>query len=230
MQSELLWTELELQHKRSSDRADCRGGRVVEEQTTGDGRRNHFRQHIGCCEIGFGHCRGRKSVASLDATPVFFGEQSNLRKQCCSERRNSVYGLRGVRVGEASNPGPPSDRQGVRRGTIVGSHFPAGSASSRHIVDTGGQRSSLGRGCVPCHQPSSTLWRTIWTTVQCPLSQQVLWQSVVWVEIALMLTVMDDPTVAPQLQDGQIVAGPTQCDSAVSMPAASAGASEDWCW
>ena len=36
---------------------------------------------------------------------------------------------------------------------------------------------------------------------------------------------MDDPTVeAPQLQDGQIVAGPTQCDSAVSMPAASVGA------
>ena len=43
------------------------GGVVVEEQTTGDGRRNHFRQHIGCREIGFGHCRGRRSVASLDA-------------------------------------------------------------------------------------------------------------------------------------------------------------------
>ena len=34
----------------------------------------------------------------------------------------------------------------------------------------------------------------------------------------------DDPTVeAPQLQDGQIVAGPTQCDSAVSLPGASVG-------
>ena len=78
-----------------------RGGRVVvEEQTTG-GRRNHFRQHIGCCEIGFLHCRGRKSVASLDATPrlrraikfekaVLFGAEEFCLRSLRSESRRGI--------------------------------------------------------------------------------------------------------------------------------------------
>ena len=46
---------------------------MVEEKPTGNGRHNRFRQDMDR-KIGFGHCRGRKSVLSLDATPIF-GEQ-----------------------------------------------------------------------------------------------------------------------------------------------------------
>ena len=80
------------------------------------------------------------------------------------------------------------------------------------------------RGCVPCHQPSSTLWRTIWRPVQCPLCQQVLWQSVVWAEIAHMLTVR--PWMTPRWRHHS-------CRTVrlwQGQPTHQLEQSEDWCW
>ena len=41
----------------------------------------------------------------VDTTPTYI-EQPDVSKSCCVQWRNSAYGYRGVRVGEASNPGP----------------------------------------------------------------------------------------------------------------------------
>ena len=82
---------------------------MVEVQATGDGGRNIVRQLCGRREIGHCNCGGSTPVAGEDTTP-FDVEQPDVSQSCFVQWRNSLCGLRGVRVGEASNPGPPRDR------------------------------------------------------------------------------------------------------------------------
>ena len=62
-------------------------------------------QHGGRREIGHRNCGGR----SVNTTPLDV-EEPDVRQSCCVQWRNSLYGLRGVGVGEASNPRPPRVR------------------------------------------------------------------------------------------------------------------------
>ena len=70
-------------------------------------------QHGGRREIGHRNCGGRSPVEGVNTTPLDV-EEPDVRQSCCVQWRNSSYGLRGVRVGEASNPGPPRFEGGVR--------------------------------------------------------------------------------------------------------------------
>ena len=143
-----------------------------------------------------------------------------------------------MRVGEASNPGPPSDRQGEASSDDepllavisqpvqpVPDTLPTQVDSDRLLVD------------VPVRNVRPRL-RSVSPTILDALEDDLDASAMSTVPASSLAIrclgrdrthvdreTMDDPTVeAPQLQDGQIVAGPTQCDSAVSMPAASVGA------
>ena len=70
----------------------------------------------GCFQVGARHRRGSNSVASVDTTTlvsVEHGEFSHVSK--VAPRIRILYGLRGHRIGEASNPGPASRRRRTQR-------------------------------------------------------------------------------------------------------------------
>ena len=72
-------------------------------------RCNIVGQHSGRRKIGNSDCGGSSPVAGVDSTP-FDVEQSDLRHTCV-QRRNSLCGLLGIGVGEASNPGPSTGQR-----------------------------------------------------------------------------------------------------------------------
>ena len=81
-------------------------------QTIRDGRRHRRRTYFGSVQVGSIGGRGRSNTTELESQP-FHGEQHGLLMPEPKPIRHQC-GLLGVRVGEASNPGPPRT-QGNRR-------------------------------------------------------------------------------------------------------------------
>ena len=82
-------------------------GGMDELSTTGNARRSGFWQGNGGHQIGRGVGGRRSADATVDTTPIHSHEHGPLSVRCHrSHWRNARYALRGVRVGEADNPGP----------------------------------------------------------------------------------------------------------------------------